>query len=238
MMRTLTTYDLGAGPRGPVLHRVSGISPPGLSRLSLALETLEEQPDVPQYRTWWKPGWLGSATHTEGRISVELGDAPANRPSAMDALTATQSVQQVVYSLQAVTHSHDPVVFTHGGRPAAAVLGVPAAHPIRAKPLAQVMSLMNVLEPTIDETYVGHKPYTVSGTGNTAHRVVTVRLERDGEVLQTRTVRLSGSGDLGRLYPWHVDLDVSGLAKGVYEVVASGTDPSLTVSDHQPLHVG
>lgn len=236
--RLVTAFYLGPGPRGPVLHRTTSPAPPETDRLELALETLEAQPDVPTYRTWWKPGWLASAKQVAGRIDVDVSDAPSSRPSAMDATTALRCLQQVVYTVQAATHSHDPVQFVRDGHPAASVLGVATGQPVQAQPMVQVMALMNVLEPSVDEGVVGRKPYRVSGTGNTAEGAVTVRLLHGGRVLQTRTGRMSGAGDLDRLYPWHVVIDISGLAKGTYQVVASGPDPtdsSLTVTDQQPL---
>jgi hypothetical protein len=241
----VAAFYLGPGPRGPVLHRTVAPAAPGTDRLALALESLEEQPEVPQYHTWWRPGWLVSASRTDGHIDVDVGDAPAGRPPAMDAATASRSLQQVVYTLQAAAHSHERIQFTRHGKPASSVFGVPATHPVLADPPVQVLSLMNVLEPEMDEGYQGHGPYTVSGTADTAQGLVTVRLELHGQVLQTRTTRPSGSGTPGSaeglLSPWHVDVSVRGLAHGTYQVVASGpdpVDPSVTLTDQRPLHLG
>jgi hypothetical protein len=238
----MPTYYLGPGPRGPVLHQTSSIAP-HTGRLALALDMLEVQPDARAYHSWWQPGWLATATHADGLISVDVTAAPVERPRAMDALTATASLQQVVYTLQAVTDSHDPVQFTRHGKPASAVLGVPATSPVRAGPPALVVSRLNVLEPDPEnegET-LGRAPFLVSGTGSTAQGVLTVRVEQHGKVLETRTGHISGSGDPNRLYPWKLMIDIRGFAKGTYEVVATGadpTDPALTVSDQQPLHLG
>jgi hypothetical protein len=236
----LETYYLGPGPRGPVLHQTTSIAPP-VGGLSLSLDMLEVQPDDHHYHSWWQPGWLQTVRHTHGLISVDLGDAPEGRPPAMDAPTATASVQQIVYTLQAVTHSHDPVRFTRNDNPATAVLGIPVTRPVQARPPALVVSRMNVLEPEPDGVDKGRKPYTVSGTGSTAQGLVTVRVEQHGRVLQTKTTRMPGSGDPNRLYSWKVVIDIRGYAKGTYQVTATGadpTDPSLTVSDEQPLHLG
>ena len=239
-LHLMQTYYLGPGPRGPVLHQTTSIAPP-VGRVALSLDMLEEQPDDPHYHSWWQPGWLQTVTRAHGLISVDLGDAPAGRPPTMDAPTATASVQQVVYTLQAVTHSHDPVRFTRNGKPATTVLGIPVTTPVPARSPALAVSRMNLLEPEMDEVYQSRKPYTVSGTGSTAQGLVTVRVEQHGRVLQTRTTRMSGSGDPNRLYPWKVVIDVRRYAKGIYQVTATGpdpTDPSLTVSDEQPLHLG
>jgi hypothetical protein len=179
--------------------------------------------------------------HAHGLISVDLGDAPPGRPPAMDAPTATASVQQIVYTLQAVTHSHDPVRFTRNDKPATTVLGIPVTRPVQAWSPALVVSRMNLLAPEMEEVYKSRKPYTVSGTGSTAQGLVTVRVEQHGKVLQTKTTRMSGSGDPNRLYSWKVVIGIRGYAQGTYQVTVTGpdpTDPSLTVSDEQPLHLG
>ena len=152
-------------------------------------------------------------------------------------------MQQVVYTLQAVTHSHDPVRFTRNGKPATTVLGVPGDDAGAGRdPPALVVSRMNLLEPEMDEVYQSRKPYTVSGTGSTAQgRRDRAASSSDGRVLQTRTTRMSGSGDPNRLYPWKVDHRRPPVRHGDLQVTATGpdpTDPSLTVSDEQPLHLG
>lgn len=236
-LHVMSAYYLGPGPRGPVLHATTSYRPPS-GAMSLVLSMLEEQPDQPQYHTFWQPGWLAGVRHADGLISVDVSQAPAGLPRTMDVRTAAASVQQVVYTLQSVTHSHDPVRFTRHGKPAATVLGVPVATPVQARPPALVVSRMNVLEPSIDEEHQGHGPYTVSGTASTAQGRVTVRIEQHGVVLETRTVHTRGSGDPNRLYPWHVVIGLRGFKAGTYQVIASGadpSDPSLTVTDQQPL---
>lgn len=208
--------------------------------LDLAMESLMARADDPALRTWWQPGWLVGVTRGQGVIEVDASGAPVGRPPSMTPDTATESLQQVVYTLQAVTHSHDPVRFTHAGQPATSVLGVPTSHPVRARPFAQVMSLMNVEEPSADETVMGRRRYTISGTANTAGGTVSVRVEQDGRVIRSGTAHIRGSGSLDRVYPWHLVVDIRGLAKGTYQVVANGpdpSDPSLTVTDTGPLRL-
>jgi hypothetical protein len=221
-----------------VLHPATFQSVTGVTLLDLAVENLEAAPLDPRLHTEWKPGWLSSAARSGGRIAVVLGDAPKARPSSMDARTASETVQQLVYTLQAVTHTHDPVRFERQGAQVRSVLGVDTTRPVGAKPLHEVMSLMNVLSQEPGDSYVGSRPYPVYGTANTADGSVTVRVERHGAVLRTVTGRLAGSGDPDRLYPWHVLIDVKGLAKGSYRLVASGPDPddpSSTVSQTSTL---
>jgi hypothetical protein len=240
LISSLTSYYLVAGPRGPVLQASSTVAPRGTDVLELAMETLEEQPDATRDHTSWQPGWLGAATRANGHVDVDVSDTPASRPATLDAPTASVSLQQVVYTLQAATGSHDSVQFTRHGKPAASVLGVPTTRPLRAAPMAQVLSLMNVLEPQAEGGTMGRAPFRVAGTGNTAGGAVTVRLELHGRILLTRSGRMAGSGDLGRLYPWHLSIPMRGLANGTYQVVASGpdpVDPSLTVTDQAPLHL-
>lgn len=233
-------FYLGDGPRGPVLYPQSVLVIPGESRLDTGVNGLMEKPDLPQYRSWWKPGWITEASRRGDLVDVDVDGAPPGRPSDMDEQTAAQSVQQVVYTMQAASRSHDRVRFTRDGRPASSVLGVPTGRPLAAAPLARTESLVTIEEPELGGSILSRGPVPVSGLSNTAHGAIDVRLELNGKVVRTKLGHAAGSGDLGRLYPWKVVIDTSGLPNGHYLIVASGpdpTDPSLTATDRRPLRL-
>jgi hypothetical protein len=158
----------------------------------------------------------------------------------MDMRTATESIQQVVYTMQAAASSHDPVRFMRGGHPATSILGVSTAQPVSAAPRVQVLAPVEVSEPDPDGIQEGRAPVRAAGVTVAPGVTVEVRVERAGTVLSTRPTRSAGTADSTGMYPWHVLLDVKGLAHGTYVVVATVVDPldaALDVSDQRPLHL-
>jgi hypothetical protein len=234
-------FYLGAGPEGPVLFRQATLVVPGVDRMETATEALVETPDQPAYHTVWRPGWLTGASTSGDHIVVDADGAPTSRPPGMDAATATASVQQVVYTLQAASGTHDPVEFTRSGRPASSVLGVPTGTPVRAAPLAHTVSLVTIDDGTLDGTFLRRGRIPVTGLADTADGAIEVRIERDGRTVRSKAGRASGWGSPVRLYPWRVVIDTTGLPNGRYQVVASGpvpADPSLTATDERTLRLG
>jgi hypothetical protein len=224
-----------------VLYRTPVLLVPGIGRMQAALNGLLEQPDVTQYHSAWKPGWLIDASTSGGRIVVAADAAPAALPVGMDPRTAEESVQQVVYTFETASRTLDPVQFTRNGRPASSVLGVPTGKPVHAAPLAQTLSLVNIKDGTLDGTFLSRGRIPVRGLSNTAGGRLVLRLERDGKVVRTVPGHSTAWGYSHSLYPWHLTLDTSGLPDGHYQVVVSGpdpTDPSLTFTDQRPLHLG
>ena len=231
-------YYLGDGPRGPVLFSQSVIVLPGVSRLDTAVNGLQEKPELAAHRTEWKPGWITGASRHGDLIDVAVDAAPSALPSGMEQQTAVQSVQQVVYTMQAASGSHDRIRFTRNGKPTSSVLGVPTGGPVAAAPVIRTESLVSIEEPEVGGSILSRGPVPVSGLADTAHGQVEVRLERGGRVVRAKAGHTAGTGDLGRLSPWKVVIDTTGLPNGHYLIVASGpdpTDPSVTAVDQRPL---
>jgi hypothetical protein len=57
-------YYLGDGPSGALLFPFDVPVFSASGSLETAVDSLEEKPDLAQYRTEWKPGWLTGATGT------------------------------------------------------------------------------------------------------------------------------------------------------------------------------
>jgi hypothetical protein len=240
-IRSQDAYYLGNGPHGPVLFGQKVFVFPGMPRLETAVDGLMERPDLPQYRTVWQPGWFIDATQAAGVLRIDAAGAPTGRPAGMDDATATQSIQQVVYTLQSAARSHQPVQFLRGGKPAATVLGVDTHRPVPAAPVTQARSRMNVTGPDIDGSDLSRGPTLVTGLSNTENGTVDVRLEQHGAVVREARGRASGYGGPDRLYPWKVRVDTTGLSAGTYRIIASGPDPAdpgLVDTDSRPFHLG
>jgi hypothetical protein len=215
-------YYLGNGPRGPVLYREWSARPPTTKALEYAIEGLMTDPSDPDYRTAWKAGWLRSASAGNGRIRIDLGDAPALRPRSMTAREASEAIQQVVYTVQAAAQNRDLVQFTRHGKPATSVLGVPTTQPVRQGKVLDVLSLMNITDPA-EGVHVSRGRFVVTGVNNGYEAHVLVRLVRNGKTYLTKPGMASGAYE-NRLFPWRVSLDTSKLVPGRYLVVASNGD--------------
>jgi Immunoglobulin-like domain of bacterial spore germination/Sporulation and spore germination len=224
--RATAVYYLGAGPRGTVLFREVDPVPPSVRPLEAAIDGLTTRPVDPDYRTPWKAGWLDTASAGDGAIQVEVG-APARRPHSMSARDASQAIQQVVYTVQAALQRRDPVQFTRHGLPAASVLGVRTTPPVEAAQITKVLSLVSVTDP-VEGIHPRRGRLVVNGVADAVESSVSVRLERHGTTYLTRSGRTDGAQDAGRLLPWKVTLDTSGLTPGRYLVVASTGDDKDT----------
>ncbi len=222
--RAAATYYLGNGPHGPVLFREFSSAPPTTRPLDFAVSALESIPRDPDYRTAWQAGWLVGARMDHGVVDVEVA-APAARPSTMTPRTATEAIQQVIYTVQAAVGSRAHVQFTRSGTPASTVLGVPTARPLKQGLATKVLSLMNITEPT-EAVPTNRGPLVVTGVNNGFEASVLVKLERGGKVYLQKAGLASGTGAPDKLFPWKVVLNTSKLAPGQYTLIASNDDPS------------
>jgi hypothetical protein len=223
-MRNLPVYYLGHSPRGAVLFRQNTPVSSGSPRLASAISRLMATPYDPDYRLGWSPGWLVSASLVAGEIRVELGNAPQQRPTRMSARTADEVVQSAVYTLQAAAQSEAKVQFLREGSPVASVLGVPTLQALDAGRPADVLARIDITRPAVDGRHASGGRLVVTGTVDTALDPVVVHLVR-GQGLHGRpartTSRLAGPApdDSGR-YRWRLVVDISGLPRGQYTVVA------------------
>jgi hypothetical protein len=221
---TVAVYYLGSGPRGTVLYRESSPAPTSGTPLEHALAALMRTPADPDYRTPWQAGWLHAASSGSGVIQVELGDAPESRPPSMTGRDASESVQQVVYTLQAAVQRRDPVVFTRNGNPVATVLGVPTSLPVSQGSPLDVLSRMSITDPAEGQVLPRGR-LVVTGVNNSFEATVVVQLKRAGQVYKTQPGIASGYL-ADRLFPWRMVVNTGKLPPGRYTVVASNDDPS------------
>lgn len=219
----LAVYFLGTGPRGDVLFHEN--VPAGGTPLHTAVAALMTGPNDPDYRTAWPAGSIISADLRHGVVEVQLGAMRAHRPRGMSARTASEIVQQAVYTFRAASGRRDiKVQFLRHHKPAPTVLGVSTDHPVAAGRVSDVLSLMNITSPTEGQG-MERGQVVVTGTNNGPEGTVVVELVRTsptGDVtVLTESGTASGTGDLGRLYPWRVPIDTSDLPTGTYTLVAS-----------------
>jgi hypothetical protein len=229
--RPMAVYFLGHGPHGDVLYHETVPVSSGAKPLDLAVSALTSDPSDPDYRTGWRPGALVSATVRHGLVRVVVGPGTAARPAHMSPRTASEIVQQAVWTFQGVSGRPNALVqFVRHGAPATSVFGVPATRPIGPGRVVDVLSLMNIATPSYDGQRFAPGRLVVSGTSNGFEGTVVVKLVRPTasgpKTVLTEPGQASGWGDPDRLYPWKVTLDTSTLPPGPYLVVATDDDPS------------
>src|SRR5215212_6009540 len=220
----VAVYYLGSGPRGTVLYREFSPAPTSGTPLEHALAALMREPTDPDYGTAWRAGWLHAASTGNGVIQVELGDAPELRPPSMTGRDASESVQQVVYTVQAAVKRRDPVVFTRNGKPVATVLGVPTSLPVAQGPPLDVLSRMSITDPAEGQVLPRGR-LVVTGVNNSFEATVVVELKRAGRIYIDKPGIATGYM-AEHLFPWRMVVKTSGLPPGRYTLVASNDDPS------------
>jgi Immunoglobulin-like domain of bacterial spore germination/Sporulation and spore germination len=192
-------YFLDDTPRGERLFREFD-EVTGDDALQAALDRIERPATDPDYRTPWTTTSFGDAMIMDGVIHVELGDA---------VLEDDLAVQQVVYTLQGAVQERLPVRI--------------GDTTYEALPQNDVLNPVSISDPADGSEY--HDTMVARGRANVFEGTVTweVRDESGRTVREGFTTAL-GTGD--RLYPWEAEVDLSGLPAGLYEFVATSTDPS------------
>lgn len=106
-------------------------------------------PIDPDYRTRWPAGAAAeSATYADDLITVDLSGPVHDRPAGMSAEQAELSVQQLVFTVQAVVgQGRLPVQLLVDGKHSDTVLGVPAAEPLAAANADDVLAPVQVDSP-------------------------------------------------------------------------------------------
>lgn len=173
----------------------------------------------PDYGSLWPSGSFESIEYDGEKFVVTVPDDGWNtRPAGMSAAEAKLSVQQLVYTLQAVEGADEPVVVV----PTGLLLGVDASTVGAADPLA-VRGLANVYSPAEGETVSG--TFTASGEASSFEATVPWQV-RDAAGATVLEGFSTAEGYMDDLYPWQAEVDVSGLEPGTYTFVAMTDDPS------------
>lgn len=194
-------FYVGHTPDGPRLFSERAVVPGDLDGALAALMRGAADPD---YRTGWPAGSLESARVSDGQIEVRFG--ASSLPS--DHL----SEQQLVYTLQAVTGTHDPVTCDH----------LDHACTITPDPQLDVLAMVNVTAPAEGQRVSGS--FSATGLASSFEGTVPWQvLDADGKAVVTGFAQSSMAP---RLTPWTTRVDVSALAPGSYTFAASTDDPS------------
>ena len=186
---------------------------------ALALVTAGDALD-PDYLTLLP---AGTPPTSAGGLAVALPDASwAARPDGMTAKQAKLAVQQIVYTVQGVEQSRDPVTFTLDGAPTP-VFGIDAPNGVKAGKFFTTLALCNITAPAEGDTVTGS--FTASGVASSFEGTVPWEV-RDGSGAVVVEGFAQAEGYVDDVYPWETSVDVSALAPGTYTFAAMTDDPS------------
>jgi hypothetical protein len=197
-------YFIGDTPQGERLYREFD-EVEGHDELEAALARIGQPAADPDYRTAWGPESFESVTLREGSIDVEFDHWMAD-PDEL-------SLQQVVYTLQGTLQSTLPVRFLQDGEPLMTV---------DALPQLDVLSLVSISDPAERNSYEGS--FIARGRASSYEANVPWEI-RDGDTVVKHGFA-TAEGWMDRLYEWKTDVDLTGIAPGVYTFVAMTDDPS------------
>ncbi len=230
----VAVYFVGDGPRGPVLFREfqPGI---GADPVTTAAAVAVAGPALdPDYRTAWPAGTQATATYEDDVITVDLQSGSTSlhdRPAGMSRRAANLALQQVIYSVQGAVGDRAGVQFLIDGGRTDQVLGEPASEPLTSADFLDTLSQMSITEPAEGQTVSG--TFEASGVNNGFEASVSYEIRQGDEVVATGFGTAAGYG-LDKLYPWELEVDVSGLAPGTYTFVAMNDDASGGAEGYGP----
>jgi spore germination protein GerM len=186
---TLPVYYVADQPRGPRLFRefrsveVSGTSDRISAALKAALSNLALDPD---YRTDWPAGTsVISAEPSGSAIAVDLTNSGVDltaRPANVTDTAAQLAIQQLVYTVQAVTQKKSPVSFRIDGTPAQTLLGVQVPPIVNAEPPMKVQGTVWIIDPQDGDEVGG--TFTATGRGAFFEATVPWQLLQGNKVVK------------------------------------------------------
>ena len=211
---TVAVYWVGDSPQGPRLFREFRKVPAGDPYAEAVHLLASGEPLDPDYRSLVTGLDVRSVDHTGSTYALTLGDdAPTEPPSGMTAAQTRLAVQQLVYTVQAVGQSRDPVDVDHLYGEAGLVTNAD---------FSRTLNLASVTSPEQGAT-VGDR-FTASGVASSFEANVVWEVRQGDRVVERGSTTAEGWTD--KLYPWETTVDVSGLAPGDYTFVAMTDDPS------------
>jgi hypothetical protein len=192
--------------------------------LEAAVEVLTAGPLDADYRTAWQGGQLASAAYDGDVISVVVDASVRTRPGGMSKPEAAAAVEQVVYTMQAAVQERAPVQFRTSDNPIDMVFGVPTSEPIVNGPMLDVLSHVNLTSPE-QGAVVDGETLSVTGVGNSFEANVGWEIRQGDEAVQDGFATMAGWME-PKLFPFEVEVDVSGLAPGDYTFWVTTDDPT------------
>ncbi len=217
-------YFVGDTPQGPRLFReFRAVESDNPLEEAVALMTAGDALD-PEYGTLYPPGSFASVTHEDGEFVVEVADDAWRTMVDQGTEEATLAVQQLVYTVQGVEQSRDPVrVVGPSGEDEPTLFGLDASNGFTAAPQLEVLGLVNVTTP--EEGAPVEDTFTAEGLASSFEATVPWEVrDADGNVVVDGFTTADGWVD--KLYPWEAEVDVSDLEPGTYTFVALTDDPS------------
>ena len=219
-------YYAGDQGRGTVLFREfqPGIGGDPVSQAAYA--AVAGPPLDPDYRTLWPAGTEATASYDGDVITVDLTGADLHdRPAGMSKTDAGLAIQQVVYSVQGAAQQRAGVQLLLDGQRTDQVLGSPASEPLTNAPLSATVTMMNITQPE-EGMVVAGGTLEAEGVANTFEATFQWEIRQGDQVVATDFGMAEQGGQVDKLFPWEVSIDVSSLAPGEYTFVATNDDPS------------
>ena len=192
--------------------------------LVAAVSLLTDGPLDPDYRTAWQGGQLASASFDGEVISVVVDPGARTRPGGMSKAEARAAVEQVVYTMQAAVQERAPVQFRTSDNPIDMVYGVPTSEPIVNGPMLDVLSHVSLTSPE-QGAVVDGGALAVSGVGNSFEANLGWEIRQGDTTVDDGFATMAGWME-PKLFPFEVEVDVSGLAPGEYTFWVTTDDPS------------
>lgn len=169
------------------------------------------RPDDPDYTSPWAGARPLSVVRRSGLITVDFGTLPGRQLGAKESGTA---VQQLVYTVQGVLQTTEPVKVTLKGGPAGPLFGsADTSAPFRRAAPVDVQAWIWITAPA--EAATAHSPLTVSGVASTFEATVNWRVRdlASGTVVREgHTTASAGTGEFGT-FGFRVELP-----RGSYQV--------------------
>lgn len=211
---TVAVYWVGDSPQGPRLFREFRRVPAGDPYAEAVGLLTSGEPLDPDYRSLVTGLDVRAVALTGSTYALTLGDGvPTERPPGMSTADARLAEQQLVYTLQGVGQTRDPVDVDHLYGEAGLVTNAN---------FASTLNLVSVTSPEQGAT-VGDT-FTASGVASSFEATVPWEIRQGTTVVKKGFTTADGWMD--KLYPWQTEIDVSDLDPGSYTFVARTDDPS------------
>jgi hypothetical protein len=127
--------------------------------------------------------------------------------------------------VQGAAQERAGVQFLLAGQHTDQVLGEPASEPLTNAPLTATVTLMNITQPE-EGMVVSGGTLEAEGVANAFEATFQWEIRLADQVVASDFGMAEQGGQVDKLFPWTVSIDLSGLAPGEYTFVATNDDPS------------